>query len=40
MSYSLTGATVKDPDLNTDGDPTNDIPVSYSQPRIITNGAA
>jgi outer membrane protein insertion porin family len=37
MSYSLTGTTVKDPDLNTDGDLTNDIPVSYSQPRIITS---
>src|SRR5215813_4776919 len=37
MSYSLTGSTVKDPSVNSDGNPTNDIPVSYSQPRIITS---
>jgi outer membrane protein insertion porin family len=37
MSYSLTGTTVKDPNINTDGDPTNDIPVTFSQPRIITS---
>jgi outer membrane protein insertion porin family len=37
MSYSLTGTTVRDPDINTDADPTNDIPVTFSQPRIITS---
>jgi outer membrane protein insertion porin family len=37
MSYSLTGTTVQDPAINTDGDPTNDIPVTFSQPRIITS---
>jgi outer membrane protein insertion porin family len=37
MSYSLTGTTIKDPEINTDGDSTNDIPVTYSQPRIITS---
>ncbi|HZF40131.1 MAG TPA: outer membrane protein assembly factor BamA [Blastocatellia bacterium] len=37
MSYSLSGTTIKDPSINSDLDPTNDIPVSYSQPRIITS---
>jgi outer membrane protein insertion porin family len=37
MSYSLTGSTVQDPSVNRDSDPKNDIPVSYSQPRIITS---
>jgi outer membrane protein insertion porin family len=37
LSYSLTGSTVKDPDVNSDNNPSNDIPVSYSQPRIITS---
>ena len=37
MSYSLTGTTVQDPAVNRDSDPTNDVPVTYSQPRIITS---
>jgi outer membrane protein insertion porin family len=37
MSYSLTGTTVVDPKVNLDNDPTNDILVAYSQPRIITS---
>ncbi|MGH9751253.1 MAG: BamA/OMP85 family outer membrane protein [Blastocatellia bacterium] len=37
LSYSLTGSTVKDPDVNTDGNPDNDRPQLYSQPRIITS---
>src|SRR5215831_5418422 len=37
MSYSLTGTTIQDPKVNRDNDPTNDIPVTYSQPRIITS---
>lgn len=37
MSYSLTGTTIKDPAVNTDGNPQNDIPVTFSQPRIITS---
>jgi outer membrane protein insertion porin family len=37
MSYSLTGTTVKDPAINTDDNPANDIPVTFSQPRIITS---
>ena len=37
LSYSLTGNNIKDPDVNRDSDPRNDIPVTYSQPRIITS---
>src|SRR5215475_12089410 len=37
MSYSLSGTTIQDPKVNRDNDPTNDIPVTYSQPRIITS---
>src|SRR5215831_247695 len=37
MSYSLTGTTIQDPKVNRDNDPTYDIPVTYSQPRIITS---
>jgi outer membrane protein insertion porin family len=37
ISYSLTGSTVQDPKVNRDGDLMNDVPVTYSQPRIITS---
>lgn len=37
LSYSLTGNSIADPDVNRDSDPTNNIPVTYSQPRIITS---
>jgi outer membrane protein insertion porin family len=37
MSYSLTSSRITDPSRNTDGDPTNDIPVIYSQPSIVTS---
>ncbi|HEY6402399.1 MAG TPA: BamA/TamA family outer membrane protein, partial [Blastocatellia bacterium] len=37
MSYSLTGTTVKDPAINTDDRLDNDVPVTFSQPRIITS---
>jgi outer membrane protein insertion porin family len=36
-SYSLTGTSVQDPEVNRDADPKNDIPVTFSQPRIITS---
>ncbi len=37
VSYSLTGNAIRDPDVNRDADPSNDIPVTYSQPRIVTS---
>jgi outer membrane protein insertion porin family len=37
MSYSLTASRITDPSRNNDGDPTNDIPVIYSQPPIVTS---
>jgi outer membrane protein insertion porin family len=37
LSYSLTNNTVQDPEANRDGDPTNDIPVTFRQPPIITS---
>jgi outer membrane protein insertion porin family len=37
LSYSLTGSSIKDPDVNSDKNPNNDRPVIYSQPRIITS---
>ena len=37
LSYSLSGNTIKDPDVNRDDNPLNNIPVTYSQPRIITS---
>jgi outer membrane protein insertion porin family len=37
MSYSLTGSTVRDPEVNYNDKPSDDIPVTYSQPRIITS---
>jgi outer membrane protein insertion porin family len=37
LSYSLTGNSIQDPKVNRDGDPKNDIPVTFTQPRIITS---
>ncbi len=37
LSYSLSTSSIEDPKVNTDGDPTNDIPVTFSQPRILTS---
>jgi outer membrane protein insertion porin family len=37
VSYSLTASRIKDPKVNTDNDTSNDIPVTYSQPRIVTS---
>ncbi len=37
LSYSLTGNSIQDPGVNRDGDPSNDIPVTFAQPRIITS---
>jgi outer membrane protein insertion porin family len=37
VSYSLTTSRIKDPKVNTDTDTTNDIPVTYSQPPIVTS---
>ncbi len=37
LSYSLTTSSIQDPAVNRDADPANDIPVTFSQPRIITS---
>jgi outer membrane protein insertion porin family len=37
LSYSFTGTSIQDPAVNRDADPTNDIPVTFTQPRIITS---
>ncbi len=37
LSYSLSGNRIQDPDVNRDSNPNNDIPVTYSQPKIITS---
>ncbi|MDX2031404.1 MAG: outer membrane protein assembly factor BamA [Blastocatellia bacterium] len=37
LSYSLSSTSIEDPKVNRDGDPTNDIPVSFSQPKILTS---
>ncbi|MGE0132794.1 MAG: outer membrane protein assembly factor BamA [Blastocatellales bacterium] len=37
LSYSLTGNSIQDPAVNRDGDPKNDVPVTFTQPRIITS---
>ena len=37
LSYSLTGNSIEDPKVNRDADLTNNIPVTYSQPRIVTS---
>ncbi len=37
LSYSLTGNTIQDPLVNRNADLTDNIPVTFSQPRIITS---
>jgi outer membrane protein insertion porin family len=37
MTYSLSVSRVQDPKVNRDNDTSNDIPVTYSQPRILTS---
>jgi outer membrane protein insertion porin family len=37
LSYSLTTSRTIDPKVNRDDDKSNDIPVTYSQPRILTS---
>jgi outer membrane protein insertion porin family len=37
LSYSLTNNKVQDPAVNRDADPTNDIPITYSTPAILTS---
>jgi outer membrane protein insertion porin family len=37
LSYSLTATSLQDPKVNRDNDPTNDIPVTFTQPRILTS---
>lgn len=37
LSYSLTTSSLQDPAVNRDTDPTNDIPVTFTQPRILTS---
>ncbi len=37
LSYSLTVSRTVDPKVNRDDDKSNDIPVTYSQPRILTS---
>ncbi len=37
LSYSLTTNSIEDPKVNRDADPNNDIPVTFTQPRIITS---
>ncbi|MGH9937444.1 MAG: outer membrane protein assembly factor BamA, partial [Blastocatellia bacterium] len=37
ISYYLAASRIKDPKVNTDDDTSNDIPVTYSQPRIVTS---
>lgn len=37
LSYSLSTSSIEDPKVNTDADPTNDIPVTFTQPRILTS---
>jgi len=37
ISYYLAASRIKDPAVNTDNDTSNDIPVTYSQPRIVTS---
>jgi outer membrane protein insertion porin family len=37
LSYSLTSNRIQDPEVNRDADRTNDIPVTFSQPPILTS---
>ncbi|MGH9840971.1 MAG: outer membrane protein assembly factor BamA, partial [Blastocatellia bacterium] len=37
LSYSLSSTSIQDPAVNLDADPSNDIPVTFSQPNILTS---
>lgn len=37
LSYTLSTNKTEDPKVNTDADPKNDIPVTFSQPKILTS---
>lgn len=37
LSYTLSATSTIDPKVNRDGDPKNDIPVTFAQPRILTS---
>ncbi len=37
LSYTLSTNKTEDPKINTDADPTNNIPVTFSQPKILTS---
>jgi len=37
LSYSLSSTSIQDPAVNRDADPTNNIPVTFSQPNILTS---
>ncbi len=37
LSYSISSTSIQDPKVNRDGDPKNDIPVTFSQPAILTS---
>lgn len=37
LSYTLTSTRTVDPAVNRDGDPKNDIPVTFAQPPVITS---
>lgn len=37
LSYYLATSRIKDPAVNRDNDTSNDIPVTYSQPRLLTS---
>jgi outer membrane protein insertion porin family len=37
LSYSLSSTSIEDPAVNRDADPKNDVPVTFSQPNILTS---
>ncbi|HZS09786.1 MAG TPA: outer membrane protein assembly factor BamA [Blastocatellia bacterium] len=37
LSYSLSATSLQDPKVNRDADPKNDIPVTFTQPRVLTS---
>jgi outer membrane protein insertion porin family len=37
LSYTISTNKTEDPKVNTDADPTNNIPVTFSQPKILTS---
>ena len=37
LSYSLTATATRDPAVNRDADPNNNVPVTFEQPRILTS---